>query len=189
VGQGHRRKQGDAVSAPVAEVWALVCELGVALGLRDLSAVPGCWRHELADPRGGTWAFALNPHAAPELIGDTATELPPFHMLVEWNGFPAGIVGPAGGVIAAGALANEDTCIAALKAETARVRAARLSRSAPRCAHGMYPESCAVRSCEHFDGIAPKDAIRLRRDKSHGGRTRDREQRAARVLRSRKAGA
>lgn len=176
---------------PLSEVWALVCELALALGHRQLNQRPGCWRHELADPNGGTWAFTLNPHDTPKLIGDTATTLPPFHLFVEWNGFPAGIVSPAGGVIAAGARANEDTCIAALKAATEQAKAAlRLHRSARRCSHGMFAGACAVRSCEHFDGITnARDATRLRRGKSHGGRTRDREQRAARVLRSRKDGA
>lgn len=106
----------------IAEVFALVCELAVALGCRALNERPGCWHHELADPKGGTWAFTLNPHETSEAIGDTATQLPPFHLFVEWNGFPAGIVSPGGGVIAAGACANEAACIAALRAELDRVR-------------------------------------------------------------------
>lgn len=35
--------------------------------------------------------------------------IPPYHMAVTWGGFPAGIIGPDGGILAAGSAANEDT--------------------------------------------------------------------------------
>lgn len=57
-----------------------------------------------------TWKITFN--GCPE----ERQSIAPFHILVEYNGFPAGIIGPGDGVIAAGERANEDAFIAALKA-------------------------------------------------------------------------
>lgn len=40
----------------------------------------------------------------------------PFHCYIEFNGWPAGVVAPWGGVIAAGDVANEAAFLAAVKA-------------------------------------------------------------------------
>lgn len=47
------------------------------------------------------WGVTLNATA------DTLDDVEPFNSTVTWNGFPAGIVAPNGGVLAAGSLANE----------------------------------------------------------------------------------
>lgn len=65
---------------------------------------------EIGDPDKG-WGVKLNPTA--EAIGD----VDPFHAVVTWNGFPAGIMDPMGGIIAAGDLANQETFVAWLKSD------------------------------------------------------------------------
>lgn len=49
------------------------------------------------------WHVELNNSEA------TFGSMRPHSAFVMWNGFPAGIIGPTGGAIAAGELANQDT--------------------------------------------------------------------------------
>jgi hypothetical protein len=63
------------------------------------------------------WRIAVN---AKNVVHE---HVPPFHVLVSYNGFPAGIIGAHGGVIAAGECANEETLCAALRAAGAEVPA------------------------------------------------------------------
>lgn len=59
------------------------------------------------------WAAMLNPT-------DAAIDgVEPFSAHLTWGGFPAGIIDPAGGVIAAGEAANEDTFCEWLKSDLA----------------------------------------------------------------------
>jgi hypothetical protein len=57
---------------------------------------------ELGDPERG-WYVKLNA------TRKDAPDLPAYELLVLWGGFPAGLIGPYGGVIAAGSAANEET--------------------------------------------------------------------------------
>lgn len=73
----------------------------------------------VADFTRGGWRVVINGTEADhevalsdECMGAT---VPPVHMAVFWNGWLAGILNPAGGVLAAGEAANEDTFIAAMK--------------------------------------------------------------------------
>lgn len=94
----------------IAESFSLVCDLGLELGVRDLSKKPGLWEQKVDEH----WWFALNPHAE-RITCSHGGEVPPYCLLIEFNGWPAGFINAAGGSMAAGALANEDTFIAALK--------------------------------------------------------------------------
>ncbi len=55
----------------------------------------------IGDPDNG-WGARLNPTSA------AIDGIDPFTAHVSWNGFPAGVIDPSGGVIAAGELANEE---------------------------------------------------------------------------------
>ena len=57
---------------------------------------------EIGDKDRG-WHVALNPTNEP------VDDLQPFSASVSWNGWPAGLIDPRGGIIAAGELANEET--------------------------------------------------------------------------------
>ena len=76
-----------------------------------LNQWPGCWESQI-DER---WHVSINGHR--EAMRDSlGGDVPPFSAAIQFNGWPAGIINPYGGVIAAGELANEDTLIDALKA-------------------------------------------------------------------------
>ena len=90
----------------VSEVYALTAELLLARGLSSIKDRPGLTVQEIDN----LWAVAINPHR------DEIDSVPPYHMLFEFNGWPAGLVSPTGGPFAAGSAANEDALLAALRA-------------------------------------------------------------------------
>lgn len=57
---------------------------------------------EIGDP-DKDWGVRLNP------THKTIDDVGPFLLHVTWFGLPAGIIGPSGGIISAGRLANETT--------------------------------------------------------------------------------
>ena len=89
----------------IAEVWA---EAGNMLYRRGHRNIKGTVVTETVGP----WKVTVN--ATDETVDDY---LPPLNIAVEFNGWPAGVIGPDGGVIAAGRLANEEAFIAAMKAD------------------------------------------------------------------------
>lgn len=93
---------------PLSEVMVLVAQLAEHDHVRAFE-IPGCWERKL-DQR---WTIALNAHGTDQEYGDVT--VPPFNAYLVYNGWPAGFVDPFGGVMAAGAAANEDTLIEALK--------------------------------------------------------------------------
>lgn len=94
----------------ICATWADICERCAAV-----YGIPLPWKVlSLGNPDRG-WFVRLN--AARE-----ATDgIEPFAAHIGWNGFPAGIVDPGGGVIAAGELANEGTFLEWLKTAEASV--------------------------------------------------------------------
>lgn len=96
------------MSDEISLAFASVCELATTLGARNIKDLPGCWETQI----DGRWYVAVNGHNV-ETKTSRGAEVPPFHCYVEFNGWPAGIFSPRGGVIAAGAAANEDTFVAA----------------------------------------------------------------------------
>ena len=81
-----------------------------------------CLIAELAEKHGATpindkvwtfivdknWTFAVNGHK------EAKDGVPPFSAMVYFNGFPSGIIGFDGGIIAGGEAANEDAFIESL---------------------------------------------------------------------------
>jgi hypothetical protein len=99
----------------VSEAFAAILALANAMGARNINALPACWEVQLDDE----WHIAVNGHDAP-MRDSTGFDVPPYHVSVHYNGFPAGVFGVAGGIIAAGDVANETTLIAAVEAAAAR---------------------------------------------------------------------
>lgn len=100
----------------INEAFSEICGLAIRVGAKNIKELPGCWEYEI----DGQWWVAVNGHAVPMKCSHGG-DVPPYHAFVEFNGWPAGLVSPAGGTMAAGEGANEDTFIAAVK--LARVRA------------------------------------------------------------------
>ncbi len=100
-----------------AEVFGLVATYVLALRAHPISQYAGCYVFRLDD----NWTLALNGHdlAIPcNPDGCMAWVVQPFGCVVFWNGFFAGQFDMAGGLMAAGSAANEDTLVAALKRQT-----------------------------------------------------------------------
>jgi hypothetical protein len=55
------------------------------------------------------WSGAINPWS------ETVNHVLPFHAKIVFNGWPAGLISPFDGVIAAGMAANEETFISAIR--------------------------------------------------------------------------
>ncbi len=91
--------------------FTLLADLGLKDGVAPINQFDGCWERQIGD-----WWIALNGHREERKCSHGGT-VPPFKCYIEWNGWPAGLIGPYGGVLAAGAAANEDTFIAAIKEE------------------------------------------------------------------------
>lgn len=95
-----------------------IAELATASGLEKgaITRMYGAWRYKLiTDDR---WEFAVNGHkeaVVSPLLPNTNIE--PFEAYVEYNGWPFATIGPYGGQMGAGELANEDTFIEALEKE------------------------------------------------------------------------
>lgn len=96
--------------------------LAVKDGIGLISELPDkVWRRSF-----GAWQIIFNGTEDTQSPKD-APDLPPFAVYVKYNGWPAGIITPAGGVIAGGTAANEDTFIAAIEADLGRSIEAALS--------------------------------------------------------------
>ena len=98
-----------AENTPIPEAYVMATELvGKAIeeqGYSNLKAYPG-----IASASAGGWTIEVHAQSCQEI-----DHLPAFFVRVKWNGWPAGVITPAGGTIAGGELANEDTLVEALK--------------------------------------------------------------------------
>ena len=112
------------MSRSVGVGFLAIAELALALGVRDLSQRKECWTHQV-DAR---WWIAVNGKQEPQPVTVTAQggpegaiiEVPGYSALVYFNGWPAGILDPFGGILAGSGVANEATLIAALQNATPR---------------------------------------------------------------------
>jgi hypothetical protein len=95
---------------PIKEAFYEIVMLAERMGVEDINELPGCWECQI-DER---WWIAVNGHREPAKCS-AGPEVPPFTAYVQFNGWPAGIIDPYGGIIAAGDAANEDAFITALK--------------------------------------------------------------------------
>ena len=95
----------------ICEAFLLAAELADARGATPLNKHKACWEAKVDD----NWWLAINAHREPTPCRGGA-EVPPGHVYVEWNGWPAGFINAYGGSMAAGEAANEDTLCTALRA-------------------------------------------------------------------------
>lgn len=99
------------------EAMGLVAELAAVRGVSHINKLPGCWECVVDEQ----WTLAMNGHREATKWKDVL--LQPFHVALEFNGWPAGVFSPQGGVIAAGELANENTFCGALKTAITKAKA------------------------------------------------------------------
>jgi hypothetical protein len=116
--------QGQAATVPqVCEAFVVLADFALSHGCPPLNTLPGCWTRQVDEQ----WWIAVNgnkearPAESPQHAGQPIM-VKPYECYVEYNGWPAGLFSPGGGTIAAGAGANEDTFIAALRANMGAAR-------------------------------------------------------------------
>ena len=94
----------------IPEVLSKIIDLALREGVESINEYPGCWYRKV-DER---WEFWMNAHGE-TIDTEQGVSVPPYEVYVQYNGWPAGFVGPSGGIIASGPNANEDAFIAALE--------------------------------------------------------------------------
>lgn len=101
---------------PMECVFALAEQLGVTNLAKNYAG--RLWEHKVDEQ----WMFAINANRV-KVKTTSGVDVDPFHMYVEFNGWPAGVVGPSGeGEFAMGAAANVDTFNAAVIAAAKAAR-------------------------------------------------------------------
>lgn len=113
----------------MSEIFEAVAILAAALGVKKINQLPGCWEHQV-DAR---WWIAVNGHAKPTNCSRTSGPIDPYTCYIEFDGWPAGLVSPYGGALAAGEAANEEALIVALNAAVEEAFAAARSPRSPPC--------------------------------------------------------
>lgn len=91
----------------MTEVFAELAALAERLGVSHINQLPACWEVDI----GSGWSLALNGHGEP-MRSKSGAEVPPYHCWVERNGWPMGLVSPAGGTVVGG---SEDELIEAIR--------------------------------------------------------------------------
>jgi hypothetical protein len=80
----------------MSEAMGLIAELAIRDGMSNLpSKVASCWERVIDDD----WTVAVNPHPTPRDYRGSAIQ--PYHCHVYWRDWPAGILTPFEGVMAA----------------------------------------------------------------------------------------
>ncbi len=93
-----------------------ICEYAKAKGAAwPLNKHEGIWSTYINDK----WFVALNPHNEPHTVKYEGIEhvVEPFNAVVWYNGWPAGVVDPAGHTMVATSETNEQALLAAIRAQ------------------------------------------------------------------------
>lgn len=98
----------------ISEAFYLLATLAMKEGVADRP------QDEFWERAIGKWHVSMNRYNISRKNAE-GIEVPAFSAALKFNGWPAGIIDPVGGIIAAGAVANEDAFIDVLKAEIERV--------------------------------------------------------------------
>jgi hypothetical protein len=108
---------GPGGYSAVFMAWVALCD---RLEVTPINKQPGGYFARQVDEQ---WWLVLNAMRVPQQIRDESrggtggnVEVPPFTLYVSYNGWPAGLLTPFGGILAAGEGANEDSLLAALEA-------------------------------------------------------------------------
>ena len=94
-----------------------IVEMSDRLKVYRIGDLPGCWEYQIDE----AWWIAVNGHKEPVSVfrpqhPGVPVSVPPFTAYIEYNGWPAGLIDPARGTMAAGEGANQDAFMAACDA-------------------------------------------------------------------------
>jgi len=109
------------VSHDLSDLWSAVMDLAKRDGVIPLNALPALWERKV----DSEWYIACNGHKEPmeTTLTPTPIRVLPFHLYVEFNGWPAGVMTAYGGQVCAGTEANMDTLVEAVRASCLPARA------------------------------------------------------------------
>lgn len=107
----------DQLSCGVGALWEAIFRLHAATQVPQLKNIPGLWEYKI----NHQWKLWANGHQEEAIIPGGVLSVPPFSVFFEFNGWPAGLLDANGMTIAAGSVANLDTLIEAILAETKRL--------------------------------------------------------------------
>ena len=94
----------------ISPLFSRIIDLMLARGISNIKDLPGCAELRIDKQ----WEIAVNGHREPMKCSH-GTEVPAHAAYLQFNGWPAGIITPYGGVVAAGSLANESTLLEAIE--------------------------------------------------------------------------
>lgn len=106
---------------PLSAVFLKLADLALAHGIKGIKQLPACWEVQIDEH----WWAAVNGHDKPTACSRSVMPVPAFSAYLQFNGWPAGMLDPFGGFLAAGHLANEANLIAAIDAAIHGARAGR----------------------------------------------------------------
>lgn len=95
---------------PINEVFSRIIDVLLARGFKSIKDLPACAETKIDEH----WEVAVNGHDFP-IACSHGVKVPPFTAYLQFNGWPAGLVTPYDGTMAAGQLANEEALLAALR--------------------------------------------------------------------------
>lgn len=98
----------------VIEAFSIAISYLLSMGYTKANEYDGCIEQQVDEH----WWIALNGHNTPQVIKKNNMIAQPYHIYIEFNGWPAGVMTPFDGQIAAGECANEATFIQALTSAT-----------------------------------------------------------------------
>jgi hypothetical protein len=111
-------RMGDGGPAPICEAFARLVDLMIVQGApMPITKHEGAYECVI----DANWKATFNGHPTEQKHGHIT--IPAFTAVIDYNGWPAGLMNPYGGVIAAGECANETTFIAAVNAQIDRLAA------------------------------------------------------------------
>jgi hypothetical protein len=95
---------------PLTEIMDAFAGYAIRHGHAPINRLVGCLEVQV-DSR---WWIAANGHRTPTKCSK-GVEVAPFEIYIEFNGWPAGMVSPFDGVLAAGSIANEAALVKVLR--------------------------------------------------------------------------
>ena len=98
----------------------VIVEMSTRLGASNIGRLPGCWEHTW-EHDGAEWYVAVNGHKV-DTNCSRGEVVPPVTAYVEYNGWPAGLIGPGVWEMVEGTAANLSTFMAACDAAGPDVR-------------------------------------------------------------------
>lgn len=105
------------MSEPIRALWFAAMKWAASGGAERINELPECFEREF-EFNGAPALVSINGHPERNAKSKDGFEVPPFHVLLMVNGWPAVLCNKEGGTIMGGEADAEDRLIAAFEAAT-----------------------------------------------------------------------